>query len=484
MAQSKVLIVEDDEGLREALVDTLALAGYDWVEADCAEEALIKLKSEAIDIVVSDVQMAGMGGLALLRNIKQNWPNLPVLLMTAYANIEDAVAAMKEGAIDYMAKPFAPEVLLNMVSRYAPVKSDDNGDAVVADEKSKRLLTLAEKVAKTDANVMVLGPSGSGKEVMSRYIHNASARKNGPFIAINCAAIPDNMLEATLFGYEKGAFTGAVQACPGKFEQAQGGTILLDEISEMDLALQAKLLRVLQEREVERLGSRKSVKLDVRVLATSNRDLKQYVQEGHFREDLYYRLNVFPITWPALCERKGDIEPLALHLIERHCKKMGSPVPKLNDAARSKLLHYSWPGNVRELDNVVQRALILCEKGQISGDDILLEGIDWQDASGLQDLVANDTPSAAREMPIPPSVTPIAEESPSVPVAALSDSINSSLMSGLGGELRDQEFSIILDMLIACNGRRKEMAEKLGISPRTLRYKLAKMRDAGIDIPG
>ena len=260
MTQSKVLIVEDDEGLREALIDTLALAGYEWLEADSAEDALLKLKSHSVDIVVSDVQMAGMGGLALLRNIKQHWPNIPVLLMTAYANIEDAVSAMKDGAIDYMAKPFAPEVLLNMVSRYAPSKSDDNGDAVVADDKSLKLLAMADKVAKTDANVMVLGPSGSGKEVMS-YIHNASNRKDGLFVAINCAAIPDNMLEATLFDYEKGAFTGAVQACPEKFEQAQGGTILLDEISEMDLNLQAKLLRVLQEREVERLGSRKSIRL-------------------------------------------------------------------------------------------------------------------------------------------------------------------------------------------------------------------------------
>jgi two-component system, response regulator FlrC len=471
MAQSKVLIVEDDEGLREALVDTLALAGYSWVEADCAEDALIKLKAEAVDIVVSDVQMAGMGGLALLRNIKLHWPNLPVLLMTAYANIEDAVAAMKEGAIDYMAKPFAPEVLLNMVSRYAPITSDDNGAAVVADDKSLRLLALADKVAKTDANVMILGPSGSGKEVMSRYIHNSSPRKSGPFIAINCAAIPDNMLEATLFGYEKGAFTGAVQACPGKFEQAQGGTILLDEISEMDLNLQAKLLRVLQEREVERLGGRKSIQLDVRVLATSNRDLKQYVQEGHFREDLYYRLNVFPITWPALCERKGDIEPLALHLIERHCKKLGLPVPDITDEAIDKLLRYSWPGNVRELDNVVQRALILSDQNEISRDHILLEGIDWLDADGLQRAVEHEYSSAG----VAPSVRPIAEPD--------YDKIVST-GSGLGGELRDQEFSIILDTLIECQGRRKDMAERLGISPRTLRYKLAKMRDAGIDIPG
>lgn len=464
MAQSKVLIVEDDEGLREALVDTLALAGYEWLEADSAEDALVKLKSNNVDIVVSDVQMAGMGGLALLRNIKQHWPNLPVLLMTAYANIEDAVSAMKDGAIDYMAKPFAPEVLLNMVSRYAPVKSDDNGDAVVADEKSIKLLALADKVAKTDASVMVLGPSGSGKEVMSRYIHNASNRKDGPFVAINCAAIPDNMLEATLFGYEKGAFTGAVQACPGKFEQAQGGTILLDEISEMDLSLQAKLLRVLQEREVERLGSRKSIKLDVRVLATSNRDLKNYVQEGNFREDLYYRLNVFPIAWPALQDRKGDIEPLSKHLVERHCQKLGMPVPNVTQSAVSKLLAYAWPGNVRELDNVVQRALILSENSQIDDEHILLEGLDWQDASSLQVAVeAGDS--------VAPCVKPVAE----------ANSVSSG--SGLGGELRDQEYAIILETLEECNGRRKEMAEKLGISPRTLRYKLAKMRDAGIEIP-
>lgn len=471
MAQSKVLIVEDDEGLREALVDTLALAGYEWLEADSAEDALVKLKANSVDIVVSDVQMAGMGGLALLRNIKQHWPKLPVLLMTAYANIEDAVSAMKEGAIDYMAKPFAPEVLLNMVSRYAPIKSDDNGDAIVADEKSLRLLQLADKVAKTDANVMVLGPSGSGKEVMSRYIHNASLRKDGPFIAINCAAIPDNMLEATLFGYEKGAFTGAIQACPGKFEQAQGGTILLDEISEMDLNLQAKLLRVLQEREVERLGSRKSINLDVRVLATSNRDLKQYVSEGNFREDLYYRLNVFPISWPPLNERPGDITPLAKHLTERHCQKLGLPVPVVSETAISKLLAYSWPGNVRELDNVVQRALILSDQGDIGPDHILLEGLDWQDANSLQQAVESGA--------IAPSVKPVAEAGVANDVAKES----AVTSEGLGSELRDQEYAIILETLIECNGRRKEIAEKLGISPRTLRYKLAKMRDAGIDIP-
>ncbi|PKF51731.1 sigma-54-dependent transcriptional regulator [Enterovibrio nigricans] len=466
MNQSKVLIVEDDEGLREALVDTLALAGYQWVEADSAEHALLILKNESVDIVVSDVQMAGMDGLGLLRNLKLHYPKLPVLLMTAYANIQDAVAAMKDGAVDYMAKPFAPEVLLNMISRYAPVKTE-NTDAVVADPKSKALIALADKVSKTDANVMILGPSGSGKEVMARHIHRQSLRVDGPFIAINCAAIPENMLEATLFGYEKGAFTGAVQACPGKFEQAQGGTILLDEISEMELSLQAKLLRVLQEREVERLGSRKSIKLDVRVLATSNRDLRQYVEQGNFREDLYYRLNVFPISWLPLCERPGDIIPLATHLLQRHCSKMGHGTPVLEESAAQKLLQYAWPGNVRELDNVMQRALILCQQGTISAGDILLEGLDWQDAGSLQSLVS-----------LSEVVTPQIQ-----PQAIPAKTSNAASSESLGGELREQEFTIILDTIRACEGRRKDVAERLGISPRTLRYKLAKMRDAGIDIP-
>lgn len=477
MNQSRVLVVEDDEGLREALIDTLALAGYQWLEADSAEQALLILKSESVDIVVSDVQMAGMDGLGLLRNIKQHWPKTPVLLMTAYANIEDAVSAMKNGAIDYMAKPFAPEVLLNMVSRYAPVKSESS-DAIVADEKSLKLLALAEKVAKTDANVMVLGPSGSGKEVMSRYIHDHSNRSDGPFVAINCAAIPDNMLEATLFGYEKGAFTGAIKACPGKFEQAQGGTILLDEISEMDLSLQAKLLRVLQEREVERLGSRKSIKLDIRILATSNRDLKQYVAQGHFREDLYYRLNVFPLVWPALTERKGDIIPLAQYFIERHCMKQGVPVPVLSQTAQVKLQQYEWPGNVRELDNVIQRALILCDSCRVDGEHILLEGLDWLDAQSLQTAVQCQT--------VPGQTVPGQTVQSQVVESHTANAESTSVATSrdlLGNELREQEFTIILDTIKACEGRRKEMAEQLGISPRTLRYKLAKMRDAGIEIP-
>ncbi|MFT6249907.1 MAG: two-component system response regulator FlrC, partial [Cognaticolwellia sp.] len=260
----KILVVEDDDGLREALIDTLALANYQCIEADSGETALLLLKNHAIDLVVSDVQMGGMSGLSLLKNIKSQQSNLPVLLMTAYGTIGDAVQAMKDGACNYIAKPFAPEVLLNMVSQYIPPLQVNKNTPIVADKHSIELLNLARKVATTEASVMVLGPSGSGKEVLAQYVHNHSPRAKQPFVAINCAAIPENMLEATLFGYEKGAFTGAIQSCPGKFEQAQGGTILLDEITEMDLSLQAKILRVLQEREVERLGGRKTIHLDVR----------------------------------------------------------------------------------------------------------------------------------------------------------------------------------------------------------------------------
>ena len=296
----RILIVEDDKALLEALVDTLVLAQIECLQADSSESAIVLLKQCSVDLVVSDVQMEGMDGLGLLHYIQQNFPQTPVLLMTAYAEINKAVEAIKQGAVDYLAKPFSPQVLLNQVTRYMRPKAQLE-NVIAEDPKSIQLFMLAERVALSDASVMIAGPSGSGKEVLAHYIHQHSERKDQPFIAINCAAIPENMLEATLFGYEKGAYTGAHQGCPGKFEQAQGGTLYLDEISEMDLGLQAKLLRVLQEKEVERLGSRKTIHLDVRVLATTNRDLKACVSEQTFREDLYYRLNVFPLHLPPLC---------------------------------------------------------------------------------------------------------------------------------------------------------------------------------------
>ncbi|QDF75904.1 MULTISPECIES: sigma-54-dependent transcriptional regulator [Shewanella] len=447
MAEAKILLVEDDASLREALVDTLLLAQYECVDVESAEAAIIALKGHDFDMVISDVQMEGIGGLGLVAYLQQHCSQIPILLMTAYATIDSAVSAIKLGAVDYLAKPFAPEVLLNQVSRYLKPKLIED-QPVVADERSLALLSLAQKVAQSDASVMIMGPSGSGKEVLARYIHQHSQRAEQPFVAINCAAIPENMLEATLFGYEKGAFTGAYQACPGKFEQAQGGTLLLDEISEMDLGLQAKLLRVLQEREVERLGGRKTIKLDVRVLATSNRDLKSMATKGDFREDLYYRINVFPLTWPALHQRPADILPLARHLVLRHAKTAGlAQAPTLDDQACRRLLGHRWPGNVRELDNVVQRALILQSGDAISAKDII---IDTQD----------------------------------VMLEPLSDSEHKQTEpDGLGDELKAQEHVIILETLNQCNGSRKQVAEKLGISARTLRYKMARMRDMGIQIP-
>ncbi|MGY5449731.1 sigma-54-dependent transcriptional regulator [Agarivorans sp. MS3-6] len=443
MSQSKILIVEDDAGLREALIDTLGLAGYHCEQAESGEAALVILSNQSIDLVVSDVQMGGMDGLSLLKNIKQKWPLIPVLLMTAYAKIDDAVSAMRDGAIDYLSKPFSPEVLLNQVGRFAPAVKVEKREPVYGDPVTEALLNISQKVAASEATVLISGPSGAGKEVLSRYIHDCSPRNEQAFVAINCAAIPENMLEATLFGYEKGAFTGAIKACPGKFEQAQGGTILLDEISEMDLGLQAKLLRVLQEKEVERLGSRKMIKLDVRVIATSNRDMREIVSLGHFREDLYYRLNVFPLNWVPLNQRKGDIIPLANHLLRRHSER----ACELSLSAQHKLLNHIWPGNVRELDNVMQRALILANESTIDADCLIIEN-QYE----------------------PMLFTEAAEE-------------NGSNGEPLGLELKQQEQQIILETLKACNGKRKDVAEKLGISPRTLRYKLARIKGAGIELP-
>ena len=298
-----ILIVEDDLPLREALTDTLLLAGYTIHSTDCGERAIQMLNKEKIDLVISDIQMDGMDGISLLKKIKNYQPQTPVVLMTAFGTIQQAVRALQDGATDYLVKPFEPEVLVSRIAQfdYQPIESEHGFVAV--DTKSREILALADKVAEKDVTVMVTGESGAGKEVLVQYIHQQSKRKDEPFVAINCAAIPDNMLEAMLFGYQKGAFTGAYKSSAGKFEQAQGGTLLLDEISEMSLGLQAKLLRVLQEREVERLGDQKPIELDVRVMATSNRNMRDEVFAGRFREDLYYRLNVFPINLPALRER-------------------------------------------------------------------------------------------------------------------------------------------------------------------------------------
>lgn len=456
----RILLVEDDAGLREALHDTLLLAHYQVLAADSAEQALLLLKQHKVQLVISDVQMQGVSGLTLLKTLREQYPQLPVLMMTAYATVQAAVEAIQLGAIDYLAKPFSPQVLVNTVSRYVSAEPVSHIEPVVASASSKHLLALCAKVARSDASVMISGPSGSGKEVLARYIHQLSERSAGPFIAINCAAIPENMLESTLFGYEKGAFTGAINACPGKFEQAQQGTILLDEITEMDLNLQAKLLRVLQEREVERLGGRKTIKLDVRVLATSNRNLQQAVAQGEFREDLYYRLNVFPLRWPPLCERPDDIVPLAEHLLQRHCQAAGRRQVRLAPQAKQRLVQYRWPGNVRELDNVMQRALIIAKGELIEADDIMLEQLDMISPDEHAEIAAKQH----------------------APEAAEPDNQDDAPGS-FKHSVHEQEHRIILATMKACDYRRKDVAQKLGISDRTLRYKLARMRESGIELP-
>lgn len=461
---AKVLLVEDDRALREALADTLELDGYAFRAVDCAEAALLAIAEEPFSLVVSDVNMPGMDGHQLLAQIRQRQPQLPVLLMTAYGAVERAVDAMRQGAADYLVKPFEPKALLTLVDRHAlgRVTASEQDGPVAQEPASVQLLALATRVAQSDSTVLITGESGTGKEVLARFIHQQSPRGSKPFIAINCAAIPDNMLEATLFGHEKGAFTGAIASAPGKFELAEGGTILLDEISEMPLGLQAKLLRVLQEREVERVGARKPINLDIRVLATSNRDLAGEVAAGRFREDLYYRLSVFPLAWRPLRERPADIVPLAERLLAKYVKKMNHPPIRLSPQAQMSLMSHSWPGNVRELDNAIQRALILQQGGLIQPQDLcLLAPIGSAVSVPQQPLLA-----------VVPSTAPAAVEMPTVEAGALGD------------DLRRHEFQMIIDTLRAERGRRKEAAERLGISPRTLRYKLAQMRDAGMDVEG
>ena len=438
-----ILVVEDDASLREAIGDTLELAGRAYVAVDGGEAALRVLNEQAFSIVVSDVRMMPMDGIALLKEVRSRLPHLPVVLMTAYAEVEKAVDAMRSGACDFLLKPFEPKALLAHINKYELVASEDSAGVISSDPASRDLFTMAQRVAQTDATVLLTGESGVGKEVVARFIHRNSARQKGPFVAINCAAIPDSLLEATLFGYEKGAFTGAQQAQAGKFEQAQDGTLLLDEVTEMPMGLQAKLLRVLQEREVERVGGKKPVSLNIRIIATSNRDMAEAVAKGGFREDLFYRLNVFPVAIPALRQRPLDILPIARHFLVEHGARFARSGVKLSAAAEQAMIAHDWPGNVRELENVIQRALILS-----TGALIELEHLH------LSARVVG--PVLAR----PAVVSPI--ESLAKP-----------------DSMKDLEREHILRALEEAGGSRKLTIERLGISERTLRYKLQQYREEG-----
>ena len=422
-----------------ALIDTLEEATFEVFEADNGKEALLQLMHQDIDVIVSDVQMDVMDGNQLLAAVREKYPSIPFVMMTAHASVERAVAAMRDGATDYLQKPFEATSLLQTVTRMAKRSGLDSDEMVAEDARTREILGIVDRVAPSDASIMISGESGTGKEVLAKTIHKRSDRNAKPFVALNCAAIPENMLEAILFGYEKGAFTGATTSREGKFEQANGGTLLLDEISEMALELQAKLLRVLQEREVERLGGKNSIPLDVRVLATTNRHLATEVAEGRFREDLYFRLNVFPIELPPLRERCADVIPLTYRFMERYSS---GKVLTLSPASEEKLLSHGWRGNIRELGNCIHRACILARGVEITPDDIVFDAL----------VDVGSTTSARSE-------------------EVASD------------DLKVNEQFMILSTLRDLNGNRKLASERLGISSRTLRYKLAKYKEQGVEIP-
>ena len=434
----RLLVVEDDNALRAALMAALQSGGYQVVEAANGEAALRVLAAGAVSLVLTDIQMAPMDGYTLLGEIKRQWPQTPVVMMTAFGDIARAVQAVREGASHYLTKPFEIDTLLAEVARFKRTLAGDD-ERALATPGLRDLYALAERVATSDATVLISGESGVGKEVLARFIHDHSPRASRPFVAINCAAIPDNLLESTLFGHEKGAFTGAASAHAGKFEQAHGGTLLLDEVSELPMALQAKLLRALQEREVERVGGSRPVAVDIRVLATSNRDMAAQVAEGAFREDLYYRLNVFPLAIPPLRERREDILLLAAGFLQRLDARAA-----LAACARAALQAYDWPGNVRELANVMQRAAILAPGPEVRAQHLMLPAV----------------------RVVPPVLA--SQHGHGAPLAAA------------GTDLRSLERQAVLDALAASGGNRKLAAERLAMPERTLRHKLARWREEGL----
>ena len=455
----QILLVEDDTDLREAISVTLRLGGVEHQAFECAEDALPAIDPEAEQMLVTDFRLPGMNGLQLLAQARERHPQLPVVVMTAYADTQLAVQALKGGARDFLIKPFMPQQLLEVIARHhpspRPAKTGTEAEIIAADPAILAVKNRCERVAGTGATVLLTGESGVGKDVFAKQIHQLSDRRNKPYVAINCAAIPENLLESTLFGYEKGAFTGAAKAQPGKFEQANGGTLFLDEIGEMPLELQAKLLRVLQDQVVERLGSLRSIHCDVRIVAATNQDLQQRVKDSKFREDLYFRLAVFPIRIPPLRERKNDILPLAEHFLVRYGRTMGRQGLKLSPASQNDLANYPWPGNVRELENAIQRALLLSDGEMIEPADIELHG----------------------------SQVPAQTASPAPPTAldgtALAYVLDQESTASGAQDMDSIEREHILKVLKQVGGNRKEAVNVLGLSERALRYKLKAYKEAG-----
>lgn len=519
----EVLLVEDDDALREAIQVTLELEGVRFSVADNAEMAIDLLKRARPKMVVSDIRLPGLSGVDLLKRCKADYEDLPVVLMTAFAETKIAVDALRAGARDFLLKPFRPEQLIEVIRRHAPSACESpelKADLIAVDPTSLQLMQKVGRVARTDTTVLLLGESGSGKEVIARHLHQRSLRAGKAFIAINCAAIPSTLLEATLFGHEKGAFTGAMKGQSGKFELAQGGTIFLDEIGEMPLELQSKILRVLQERQVERVGSHQTIDLDVRVVAATNQDLAMRVSNGQFREDLYYRINVFPIKIPPLRDRPGDILALAERYLLKYRESMGFPHANFTSECRRVLTTYRWPGNVRELENTVQRGLLLCDGFDIKPADIDLgfsdtaipepktansKGLPESAIDNSQKLRVPNTANANRlsepgenDADFDRASSEVKIVGPNANSALAPKSAHEDLLQDLGVGSSDEEYSEailgnsdikqverdhIIAVLKKVNGSRRKAVELLGISERTLRYKIKHWRASGIDIP-
>jgi len=445
--KSAILVVDDDFAHRTMLKTLISGWGYDVSEADDGATAINAVQSGPFDLVLMDIRMVGVSGIEALEEMRRLNPALPIILMTAYASVETAVEALKKGAYDYLTKPLDFDELRLVLERgleHTHLKEEnlllkerlgirfDRRSIIGRSEAMAKLLDLVAQVAPSEATVLLNGESGTGKEIIAAAIHYNSLRKDGPFVKINCAAITETLLESELFGHEKGAFTGADRRKEGKFRQASGGTILLDEVSEMSLAMQVKLLRVLQEREITRVGGEEVIPIDVRVITATNRDLVREIAAGRFREDLYYRLNVVTLQVPPLRERKEDIPLLAVHFLKEFAEKNRKEIKGFTPRALDRMLRYSWPGNVRELMNTVERGVVLSRS-------------DYLDESDLSPiLLPKDTPEERIEP------------------------------AGAGASLEVVEKATILKTLEEAGGNKSEAARRLGITRRTLHQKLKK----------
>lgn len=450
---SKILVVDDESLMREFITESLLSQGYEVDDAEHGARALEFMVNEAYDVILTDLKMPKITGIDVLKRAREKMPDAKVIIMTAYGTVENAVEAMKLGAFDYITKPFSVDEILMLVTRaleftslqmenrrlHSELEEVYGTRSIVGKSPSmKTIFEVIETVSQSRSTVLVTGESGTGKELVARAIHYTSPRREGPFVKLNCAALPSELMESELFGHEKGAFTGAIRKFQGRFERADGGTLLLDEISEMSPHLQAKLLRVLQEREFEPVGSTETIRVDVRIIATTNRDLTELIEKGDFREDLFYRLNVINLHIPPLRERKSDIHILAEYFLAMYNRENGKAIEGISDEVLDRWMRYEWPGNVRELENAVERAVVMC-KGK------LLESLD---IAGLTDRSTAGFGQVWRQGGVDAG-------------------------SAVSSTLADMERELIMKTLEAQNGNRTTTADILRISVRTLRNKLA-----------